>query len=387
MDVRAPLVRGVPATGLDLAEAARGSRASDAIAITRVLCILGVIYVHAWTGLGGAEHAALASSGQGILRWVLIELFGRSAVPLLGMISGWLVAGSTRTRSYRTFVSGKARTILLPMLLWNALSILLVSGAAYFGTLQAPIPTSVWWLVNELFSLATPNDINVQAPFLRDLFLCMAAAPLLLRLPDKALAAIAIAVAVWVVAGWSLPILLRPQILLFFIAGMLVRRRDLAGPVAHLPMMAAVLPFALILPFKIWLSVWGTDIIVHHAHVVKMIDILMRFAAALLVWRLAWALAASAAARPLKRIEPYAFLIFCSHLIMIWLAGPLLGQLTGPLGSPAYPLFLLLQPVLVAAAAIPLGHMLLACSPAAADLLSGGRLKAGKPAPLNWQPA
>src|SRR3546814_10754916 len=51
-----------------------------------------------------------------------MELLGRSAVPLLGMISGWLVAGSASHRTYGALIGGKTRTILLPMLLWNLLA-------------------------------------------------------------------------------------------------------------------------------------------------------------------------------------------------------------------------------------------------------------------------
>src|SRR3546814_2161390 len=60
-----------------------------------------------------------------------MELLGRSAVPLLGMISGWLVAGSASHRTYGAFIGGKTRTILLPMLLWNLLALLIISGGAY----------------------------------------------------------------------------------------------------------------------------------------------------------------------------------------------------------------------------------------------------------------
>ena len=68
--------------------------------------------------------------------------------------------------------------------------------------------------------------------------------------------------------------------------------------------------------------------------------------------------------------------MFCSHLIMIWLAGPAIGLVSGPLGSPLYPAFLLIQPLMVLGAAVALGRTLLALSPAAALWLSGGRLKA-----------
>ena len=111
-----------------------GARRSDAIAIARVICILGVVYVHAWTGLNGEALAQLRGSGQDNLRWALMEIFGRSAVPLLGLISGWLVAGSGRARDWRSHLARKARTIALPMILWNSLAILFVSGAAWtFG--------------------------------------------------------------------------------------------------------------------------------------------------------------------------------------------------------------------------------------------------------------
>src|SRR3546814_7370362 len=67
--------------------------------------------------------------------------------------------------------------------------------------------------------------------------------------------------------------------------------------------------------------------------------------------------------------------MFCAHLIMIWLAGPLIGKLTGALGSTFYPPFLLLQPLMTLGATLLLGRALMACAPATATLLSGGRLR------------
>ena len=63
------------------------ARRSDAIAIARVICIVGVVYVHAWTGRGGADLDALRTTGQEMLRWVLMEIFGRSAVPLIQQLN------------------------------------------------------------------------------------------------------------------------------------------------------------------------------------------------------------------------------------------------------------------------------------------------------------
>ena len=72
--------------------------------------------------------------------------------------------------------------------------------------------------------------------------------------------------------------------------------------------------------------------------------------------------------------EPYAFFLFCFHLILIWLGGPLVGRLTGPEGSPLWPLLFVLQPLLVLLPTILLVRALGRLAPRLAGILSGGRL-------------
>ena len=350
------------------------ARRSDAISIARVICILGVVYVHAWTGLSGQDLESLRGTPQDSLRWGLMEIFGRSAVPLLGLISGWLVAGSARTQDWLRHVGRKARTILLPMILWNALAILFVSGAAWVLGLSAPVPSSTDWMFQELFIVSRNPDINVQMPFLRDLFLCMIAAPLFVRLPGWALGAAAAMAALCQIMGWGPPVLMRASILFFFLMGIIARREGLADRMAALPWTVAASPFALLMTAQLYVSL-------HSAALppgigMAVLDMAVRIAAALFFWRLAWSLAASAARGMLLRIEPFAFFLFCSHLILIWLGGPVLGTLFGKLGSPFYPAYLLVQPLLVLVAVVLLGSLLSRAAPGLAKLLSGGRLMA-----------
>lgn len=356
------------------------ARLSAAIGLSRVICILGVIYVHAWTGLGGGQLAEAGVTAQGILRWTLVELLGRSAVPLLGLISGWLVAGPAWSRPYGSFIGGKARTILLPMLLWNMLALLIISGGAAMGLLRAPVPGSLWVAVDQLFCLFSPNETNVQMAFLRDLFVCMAIAPLLVRLRSRTLWAIVTATALWAISGLSVPLLLRPPILLFFVAGILARRSRLEVRAAQVPIAQAALIFGMCALGKLWLSSLPAPGGATQPQMLAAFDLILRFAAALFVWRLAWRLSGSERAALMLRIEPYTFLVFCSHLFVMWLAGPAIGALTGPLGSPLYPIFLLLQPAIAAVAGIALGQLLMLRTPGAARILSGGRLKGGKAA-------
>lgn len=353
---------------------ADAARRSDAISIARVICIIGVVYVHAWTGLDGHQLEVVRGTPQESLRWVLMEIFGRSAVPLLGLISGWLVEGSARTQDWLRHVGRKARTILLPMVLWNALAILLVSGAAWLLRLPAPTPQSMDWMFEELFIVSRNPDINVQMPFLRDLFLCMMAAPLFVRLPGWALGMVAVSAALCQLLGWGPPILMRASILFFFIMGIIARREGLADRVAALPWTAAGLPFVLLMAVQLHFSLQPG--IERPGLGAAALDLSVRIAAAMCFWRLAWTLANSVARGMLLRIEPFAFFLFCSHLILLWLGGPVLGALFGKLGSPLYPAYLLVQPLLVLIAVILLGSMLSRAAPGLARLLSGGRLMA-----------
>lgn len=353
---------------------ADGTRRSDAIAIARVICILGVVYVHAWTGRNGEDLEMLRGSAQEGLRWVLMEIFGRSAVPLLGLISGWLVGGSARTRHWLRHVGRKAKTILLPMLLWNAVAILLVSGAAWIGGLSAPVPQSGGWVAQELFIITRNPDINVQMPFLRDLFLCMVAAPLLVRLPAWGLILVAGMAALCQIMGVGPPVLMRASILFFFAIGMLARRGGWAERAAAIPMLPAAMPFMLLMAAQLYVSIKAGAGLPPLA--LSSLDMAVRIAAALCFWRLAWALAASPARGLLLRIEPFAFFLFCAHLILIWLGGPVLGAVFGRLGSPLYPIYLIAQPFLVLAVAMLIGSLLRRVAPGAAGILSGGRLAA-----------
>ena len=345
----------------------------DAISIARVVCILGVVYVHAWTGLDGHGLELARGTGQENLRWLLMETFGRSAVPLLGLISGWLVAGSARTRDWRRHIRRKAQTILLPMILWNVLALTLVSGTAWLFNLPAPTPHSLRWVIEEVFILTRNPDIDVQMPFLRDLFLCMVLAPLLVRVSGRALAFVIAAAALCHMLGAGAPIILRPSILMFFALGIAARRANVAVLTAAWPLPLALAPFVLLLPVQLWRDLhagasapgaWGAAL-----------DLPVRVAASLCFWRVSCALAQGRAASVLLKIEPFAFFLFCSHLILIWLGGPLLGLLFGKLGSPNYPAYLLTQPLMVLACVVALGSLLRRMAPGLALVLSGGRLR------------
>jgi len=342
--------------------------------VARLIGILGVVYVHGWTGLNWEKLFAANDTAQGVFRILINEIFGRSAVPLLSIISGWLVVSTAAAKSYGPFIGGKAKAILAPMVLWNAIAIVAVAAGVVVLHVAGPLPTSFAWTFNELAPLFSPSNINVQMPFLRDLFVCMLVAPLLVRMPLPALLAVGAVAIVWSVSTVSIPVLLRPQILIFFVAGIGLRKFGSAERIASAPLWLLAAPFVLLIVPKIALSVLGDPFAWRHPMLVAGFDVAFRLASALLLWRCAWALADSRVGRRLRDLEKYGFLLFCSHLVFMWVAAPLIGRVVGRLGDPLYPVFFLIQPALALGFAILIGKGLLASSPAIAGTLSGGRL-------------
>ena len=332
-----------------------------------------MVYVHAWTGLTGPDLAASDHTAQGLLRWVLSDLFGKAAVPLLSLVSGWLAAGSLERRGAVSFVRGKVRTVVLPMVLWNAIAVTLVGGAAWLGWISGPTPSSWSWVANELLCLTHPADIDVQSSFLRDLFVCLLLAPGLRRM-ELAIQMGVVAVGLaYALSGASFPLLLRPTILVFFVLGMMARRSDALHR-------ASSLPLILLGALYLGLAIVEVALATHRPPlptpfgVQSALDVALRAAAALFFWAVSWRIAASRFADALLALEPYVFLLFCSHLIMMWLAAPLIGLVTGPLGAPLYPLFLIAQPAIALAASVALGRALARWTPGLAEALTGGRL-------------
>lgn len=347
---------------------------SVAVSVARVLCIVGIVYSHAWTGLVKDDILALNNTAQGIFRWSLVQLFGLSSVPLLGVISGWFVESSLVKKGASLFLRDKVKIILAPMVLWNIVVLSVVCGSAYFFGLRAPLPSSVHWVINEIFSVYAPSEINVQMPFMRDLFICMILALVLTKLPDWGLLCVLALSFFWSVLDVHLFVLLRPPILVFFTIGILARRHFDVTRTDELPIVSIGVAYLAFTAVQIWYDVHDTQLFLNSPYSPNLLDLLDRLLAAVFIWCLSWRLAAGRYASTILRLEPYIFVLFCSHLLMTWLGDPLFMRVVGPLGSPAYPVFLILQPFIALVMAVGIGKVLQRVWPGAASMLSGGRL-------------
>src|SRR3546814_19174986 len=94
---------------------------------------------------------------------------------------------------------------------------------------------------------------------------------------------------------------------------------------------------------------WGHDFSMAHPYFTAAFDNLIRLVAAVTFWRIAQCLARSRLLPTLKRVEPYVFLLFCSHIIILRGISPVAAKFFGAFGDPLWLAYLVLQPLIALA--------------------------------------
>ena len=342
---------------------------SDRIRVARVICILAVIYVHA-PPYDMPSTADLFS--QDFLIQSIRNLLGRSSVPLLSVISGLLVTLALARKSWPVLLRGKIITLLVPLILWNAIALLASAGATFEMIRDKPGD-----LVNALFALTREPKL-VPLYFLRDMFACFLLAPLLLPLLDRwprLVLAVLFANGILELDG---PLVINSQILFFFALGCAFARPgsglSLAEVDGHLPRLA---PIAALLVLQLVLIPLLPGAILDategpaktHAALSLM---LARLGGCLLFWYLTAALLRHGLAPAITRFEPVIFFVFCAHPLIIGVIRRGLTMIAGPGAEQSFGWFLV-YPLLVLGVSIPLVAIAARVAPMPLSALLGGR--------------
>lgn len=311
---------------------------SDAIRIARVLCIMFMISVHFWPGARAILEGDVPAWLHGFYM-VVVEYLGRGSVPLLSTVSGVLLTISARRRDVPLgLLPGKARVFLVPMVVWSAVMVALaVVNAVLLGD-ASELPQGAMGWVNAFFALTAP-PANLPLAFLRDVFVATAIGLLAIGIHRRAPAAgvLLLVVAALVEGMTGGIVLLRPQILSFFVLGILM---SWAGAANFVPRWWLVLGM---LALDVLLQVFpqlAPGVAGEFAH-----SYLNRIAMMLLMWRVAVEVVRQGGTihRAIARLEPYVFTIFCTHVIMVSAVAVLAGRAGLRVEDPIYPLVFLAQ--------------------------------------------
>jgi succinoglycan biosynthesis protein ExoH len=329
----------------------------------RFLLIVLVVVNHAFIMQEdvGAEGSALERA---------IVALTRAAVPALSVLSGYLLASSRRV-SLMDLVGRKARSLILPFLVWNtaAIVLLLVTNEIWqFSPELLLARQSTYRLVN---SLTAFHGAPANAPlyFLRDLFLCFLVFSLLRRIAGTpaGFGLMLLAVLANYVFGFDGRVIIRDTIPLFFLLG--IGLHLFPGILAACARWTVPLGVAALAALPAWAfgsTWWGRPSLLE-------IGTLLVFAA--LVVGLAQRLRPTAWLSDWGR--GYSFMIFLSH----WWTLRLLAGGLHAMGAPDAVFDALAAPIAVLAGIVLAQLVALLPHPVAAAV-SGGRVAPGR----SWWP-
>ena len=198
---------------------------SLAIKICRVLCIFFMTYVHvnpgkdSWTG---EIPEYLAQLG-----YILSDVLGRASVPALSVLGGYLaVSAYSRRLNWWMYAKERWQTLITPLITWNVVIIVLSLIILWLTGAQTSIIRDLLPF-NQLTPLLFADRLTgynygsatTALNFLRDIFICSLLLPLVLQLIKRlGFAGLGIIWLAGLTIGFS-PIILRPNILMFFTVG------------------------------------------------------------------------------------------------------------------------------------------------------------------------
>ncbi|TCL71117.1 acyltransferase [Rhizobium sp. BK251] len=344
----------------------------------RIVLISGIVFVHIPFG----PQSSPFQGTYGLFDWIRVFLrdsLFRVGVPCLSAISGYLLFrhGSTAL-NYGKTVARKAKTVLLPFLLWNGAFFLIVLALQSEGIGQGYLPDL--WSANAR-TLATlllalqDAPINLPLYFLRDLFVCILLSPVLASLIGRFPIPTLVVLLALAVLPISLGIVLRNSILFSFSFGIYasLHRIDLKILDRYaLPVSVAFLTLAAVLAtglyetgpdFPAWLNISRN---------------LMVLAGIPGFWALSAILIRSRAGQKLAKTGGLSFWIFCAHYPMLLL----LWMIWNRTGSDQYPVFYVLAAA-ITFSVLPLTNSLAKhFLPSVYNILTGSRARPATAAPV-----
>ena len=332
------------------------------INLLRTVLIFGIVVVHIPPAM---VEAPPHSDVFGMVKYSFSRALFRAAVPVLTVISGYLLFLRPERLAYRSVAIQKSQRLLWPFLLWNIPFVALLYVIQSRGMLAHDFrfqlyPADLSVLLDAAFAWRE-GPLNYPLNFLRDLFVLMLAYPLFLWLAR--------------IAGWWA----LPAVWLFFVL-------NLDGPIINRALMPACFYLGALLAMrKVDLQrldrFWPVAIVLLIAASVAVawFDIrnltYFKTLAVPLIWIAAAPLAATRPGEWLAGLAGYSFFVFLTHgfaVLALWLV----WSHVAPPG--AYAIFWVLAPFVVFAGAAMGFALLRTLFPLFADVLIG---KFGKTKP------
>jgi succinoglycan biosynthesis protein ExoH len=330
----------------------------DRIALLRFVMIFGVIVLHT------PAYIPMAAVGPGwfdtVKAFFQLAVF-RASVPVLTVISGFLLFGSGIDCEPARCITKKARTILVPFLIFNLTLLPLALSAEMFAGME--LSANLWpfdpvrWL-NAAFGL-TGSPINYPLNFLRDLIVLILLAPLFGWLLRRYMWLGLVLVSIIFMGNFDGNLLLRDLMaVLFYVGGMVAVRRwnlcalDRYGAICFV---AFVLACAAIVHFRVGNTTY------------------LRLVAPFLIWPATVWIVRTPLGAWLVGMSKYSFFLFLAHAPVLLLTWVVYGRYGSAI---PYPVYWVLAPIAVSALLIAVYQVAMATMPRVFEVMIGGGARA-----------
>lgn len=340
---------------------------SDTIRLARILCILLLVYAHAQPYQPGVPESLL--SPMGLIHFTR-QLLGHTSVPLLSLISGYLLARTLSARPYMEELSHKWFSLIVPLVLWNLIYI----AKEYVESGFTTVPALHEWPNAVLAITAQPAMTPLY--FLRDAFVCFLISPAFIYLARKLPGTTAAALLLNALLNMDGVLFINSAIPLFYFAGCVLLVRKIPIPTQAMPrepVWAAGLAMVLLSAAPFYLPpAWGVSDPQSVAYAA--VDIALRAAGCVVFWSVASRLLHGRAGNVLLQFEPMAFFIFCAHGMAIglwWMAIDRLGYADV---TPIFLSYFAISPLLALVVCVMAVWSIRWVTPSGLSLLMGGRI-------------
>jgi len=301
---------------------------SERIAILRILMICGVVLLHV------PPYVPLADVGSGnfdFLKAFFQSAVFRCTVPVLTVISGYLLFSANLDRAPRKLFVKKFNTLAIPFLVFNTS----LAGVVYViqSKVSLPItyqlaPFDLGVMLDAAFGL-TQSPLNYPLNFIRDLFVLAMLAPALgVMLRQAALPGLALVALIFGLDLDSYLLLRWDMAVLFYVGGMAALQKwDLCCLDKYAVAFLALFVSLCVIVIK--LKITNTTF--------------LRLAAPFLIWPSASLLYNTRSGRWLSSLSKYSYFIFLAHgliLVITWMVYKKL-----PFVLP-YPFYWILAPLI-----------------------------------------
>jgi hypothetical protein len=349
---------------------------SDRIRIMRVLGIFLVIYTHIAPSIAIENYPSTGSiTAFDLLRAFLEFGLAKLTVPSLTIVSGYLLVSTLDSLGFARLLLRRAKTLLVPMVLWclAMFFVIFLHGVYKHNYHHFEQYISSLGSTLDAFSALTSLPVNQPLYFLRDLFVSSCFSPLIIVLIRRFSLGALLLIAACVFMPWSYLLFIRPDIFLFFTAGIYLRISavDSAFEMTEKKGRLILLGGLAAIAIKVYFDIHFNSIPEGAGHFIGLCGILL---GALSLFVLSGFALRHRLTRRLMVLEPYAFYLFCSHAIVLYITGYLfVGRFGAAARTMAGNLYFLLIPFFCVICAFLSQELCFLLSPPLARLLGGGR--------------